>query len=130
MRREYAPKRFHPSFGVENMLQDEVVSGIRIGRERCMEAVEEGGARVGPCEVAFAKAFKGQDICITKMVDRDMPEWLFDTRLQRAGDRRLAAAGSTVKENYLCRHPVCPPAANAGRNIREEVPDRKAALGA
>jgi hypothetical protein len=98
----------HPPLSLDDILDNKVISGHRIGDEGSFEAIEEGFPRLAPIKFAASKPVHREDAGISKMIDRNMPEGSFDPSLNGARYGRLAAARRSVQQYDPASRWRCP----------------------
>lgn len=69
-----------------------------------MKPLEKGPPGVRPAEFTALEAFSRKHASVAQMIDRYMPEGIFDALLQRFRNGGLAAARCSVEKNNVC-HP-------------------------
>ena len=104
MRTKQLLEQLNPSLCVKYVFQNEVIAGIGIRSQRCMEAVEEGSPIRSPVEIPMTKPFKRENARITEMINRYMPKWFFNTSLERSGKSRFATTGRAMQKDNLSGH--------------------------
>jgi hypothetical protein len=72
-----------------------------------MKSVKEGGSGAAPIKFSSLEARRRQDARVTEMVNRDVPERLFDLGLQRSRDGRFAAARRSMQKDDIA-HALVP----------------------
>ena len=81
-----------PPVGIQNMLKNQIVTSVRICGQGSVEAIKKGLSRICPGEFTTSEAVHRKNARVTQMIDRDMPERLFDTGLQCFGDSGFSTA--------------------------------------
>src|SRR5206468_12715073 len=82
----------HPVFRLDDVLDNQIVPGLGEHRNATVKTFEEGRTQCAPRKFAALDACLRQNAGSIEMIDRKMPERLFETVLQSCGERGFAGA--------------------------------------